>query len=747
MKKILYTLLICIVSGWLIAQNTLNVHRSGSIIFDETIFDVDSIKLSNNTTSAFYLKTQAVPRSFPLSGIDSITFSSETVVANSDIYITYNGTSVSVINPMSAQGVAIQTSGATVVVTSTAGVKSINYHLSGTTSNGSFTITSDKHFNVLLENANITATDRPAIYSVVDKTLSLVLVDGTTNTLADGTANTQKAALYSAGQILFSGNGTLSVLGAKKHAICSDDFVQLDGGTINVTSAVSDGIHADYFIMNNGKLSILNTVGDGIDGDTGFIEINGGEYTFNSSADDVKGLKCDSIITVNGGTLNLTASGLQSKGVKSGQNITVNNGNVTVKTSGATALVASGSGYDPSYPTAIKCDGAFTLNAGTLNLTCTGKGGKGISADGVITVNAGTIVAAMSGDGATYTNASGVVDSYNSTCLSSDANILLLGGTITLTNSGSGGKGISTNGALTIGSSTSGPTLGVTTSGSEFAVSSAYGAGPGGSSNTDYCSPKAVKADGALLIENGNVTVSSTDDGFKSETSFTMNNGNVTVSKSYEGVESKIITMNGGTLSVTASNDAINATMGTTSGGTESNDGSYFYMNGGTLMANATSGDAVDSNGNIVMNGGVLIANGPSSGVEEAFDFNGTFKMVGGLCVGGGSNSNMTKAMSTSSTQANMYITSSSQISSSTFLHITVGGVDMVTFKSKYGAYKFLFSNTGMTKGAAYQIYTGGSYSGGTSVGGVYTGGTYSGGTSKKAGTLSTSSTVTTISF
>ena len=357
-------------------------------------------------------------------------------------------------------------------------------------------------------------------------------------------------------------------------------------------------------------------------------------------------------------------------------------------------------------------------------------------------------MAAMSGDGATYTNASGVVDSYNSTCLSSDANIVLLGGTITLTNSGSGGKGISTNGALTIGSSTSGPTLGVTTSGSEFAVSSAYGAGPGGgSSNTDYCSPKAVKADGALLIENGNVTVSSTDDGFKSETSFTMNNGNVTVSKSYEGVESKIITMNGGTLSVTASNDAINATMGTTSGGTESNDGSYFYMNGGTLMANATSGDAIDSNGNIVMNGGVLIANGPSSGVEEAFDFNGTFKMVGGLCVGGGSNSNMTKAMSTSSTQANMYITSSSMISSSTFLHITVGGVDMVTFKPKYGGYKFLFSNTGMTKGAAYQIYTGGSYTGGTSVGGVYTGGTYSGGTSKKTGTLSTSSTVTTISF
>jgi hypothetical protein len=173
-------------------------------------------------------------------------------------------------------------------------------------------------------------------------------------------------------------------------------------------------------------------------------------------------------------------------------------------------------------------------------------------------------------------------------------------------------------------------------------------------------------------------------------------------------------------------------------------------MNGGTLITTTTNGDAIDSNGNLEMSGGTVIANGPSSGVEEAVDFNGTFKMTGGLFIGAGSNSNMTKAMSTTSTQANMYISSSALISSSTFLHIqNASGTDVLTFKPKTGGYKFLFSSGALTKGVSYSIYTGGSYSGGSSNSGLYTGGTYSnsGATLKKTVALSTTSTVNTISF
>ena len=50
----------------------------------------------------------------------------------------------------------------------------------------------------------------------------------------------------------------------------------LNSGNIAVSSAVADGIHCDWFIMNNGTLHITAS-GDGIDSDEGFVEINGGD--------------------------------------------------------------------------------------------------------------------------------------------------------------------------------------------------------------------------------------------------------------------------------------------------------------------------------------------------------------------------------------------------------------------------------------------------------------------------------------
>ena len=276
----------------------------------------------------------------------------------------------------------------------------------------------------------------------------------------------------------------------------------------------------------------------------------------------------------------------------------------------------------------------------------------------------------------------------------------------------------------------------------------------GGNITATSTSGHALKSDntdtgyGYVKIDGGTLTLASTSGkGIKAVNKYTQENGDITITKSFEGIESYSINVNGGTLNITSSNDGINATAGTVSGGTESNDGSNFNMTGGTLITSCTNGDAIDSNGNITISGGVIVANGPSSGVEEAVDFNGSLNMNGGVFIGAGSNSNMTKAMSASSTQPNMFITSSSMISSSTLINIRIGTDDVITFKPKYGGYKFLFSAPEMTKGASYTIYTGGNYSNGTNTGGYYTGGTYTEGTSKKSGTLSTSGTVNKISL
>ncbi|MDO9152177.1 MAG: hypothetical protein Q7U47_00425 [Paludibacter sp.] len=123
--------------------------------------------------------------------------------------------------------------------------------------------------------------------------------------------------------------------------------------------------------------------------------------------------------------------------------------------------------------------------------------------------------------------------------------------------------------------------------------------------------------------------------------------------------------------------------------------------------------------------------------------------MNGGIFVGAGSSSSMTKAMSTTSTQPNFYISSRALISSATMMTVTIGGTSVVSFIPKYGGYKFLISTPTMTKGAAYVVYTGGSYSGGTSTNNLFLGGTFSstGATTKKSGTLSATATVNTISF
>jgi hypothetical protein len=687
-----------------------------------------------------YLRMSSQLSEYAISEVDSISFG-----ANSNtISITYNGTSASVINPLAFEGVSVTVKGANVTVNSTSPNTDINFSLKGTASEGAFKIYSTFRFNLKLNGVNLTNSDGPAVNIQSNKKCSVTLESGTTNVLTDGftyvtSTEDQKSAFFSEGQLDFDGTGSLTVKSNSAHAICSDDYIHILGGTITVSGALKDGIHAnDYFKMSGGTLNI-NSQGDGVECESGYILISGGNITSVNNSADAKGLVCDSTLTISGGNIKLALGGAQSKGIKATQKVLINGGEILINIAGPVALVTSGSGFDPAYSSGIKGDADVEVSSCKITIISSGAGGKGISSTGNLIINSGIINVTTTGNGATFKNATGISDSYSAVCLNSDGNISILGGEITNSSTGSGGKCVKANGTITVGTTSSSPNLTLTTSGAKFAVS-----------GSDYNHPKTMVSDGTITIKNGTIKISSADDGIHSETSIIFDGGTTTISKSYEGVESMYIYMNGGILDLIASNDGVNTTKGTTSGGTESNDGSCLYVTGGTLIASATNGDAIDSNGNLEISGGIVIANGPLSGVEEAVDFNGTFKMTGGLFIGAGSSSNMTKAMSTTSTQANLYISSSAVISSTTFLHIqNASGTDILTFKPKNGGYKFLFSSSALAKGAAYSIYTGGSYTGGSSNNGLFTGGTYSnsGATLKKTVTLSSSSTVNTISL
>lgn len=731
------------------AQSTIVAHNSGNTLYASTTPVIDSIKF-DTSDARFHLNGNTASLNLPKSIVDSLTFSTAAVNLTK-IYIIYKGSeNATIINPYSAQGVNITATGGTVNVVSTATINNLEYNLLGTSTTGSLTMSSALPANFVMNNLNITNISGPAIHITGGQPHTFTLQAGTVNSLTDGSSSTKNGTLQTDGKIIFNGTGTLNIKGIKKHGISTSSGIEVQNGTLKVISAASDGFHSEGYTMSNGTVNITAT-GDAVDAGDAAVSISGGTITATLASADTKAIKTGtSTIAISGGTMNLTLTGAQSKAISAKGNITFDGGNITASLSGAAVLTASGSGYDPSYSTAIKTDAGVIINGGAFNLSLasTANGGKGISAGQNITINNGNITITNAGNGATYTNTTGTLDSYSASAITTDGNLLINAGSVTTISSGSGGKGLKADGTVTIGSTSGIPVLNIKTTGARFLVS-----------GTDYSHPKTLVAAGAITINNGNNTFNSTDDGIHSDASVTINGGTNTISAISatsgvgEGVEAPIITLAGGLNNITASNDGINATYGTVAGGTESNDNSHLYITGGIHIV--AGSDAIDSNGNITVSGGTTIVNGPTSQPEEGIDYNGTFLMNGGLLISAGSNSNMTKAMSTASTQVGMYLKSSAQLAATSMLHIeNTAGTEMVTFKPKNGVYYFHFSSPNLNKNVTYKVYfggsyNGGSYTGGTSGWGLYTGGTYSssGGTLKSTFTSSATNTVNTVSF
>lgn len=470
--------------GILSAQEQRVIFYNGANpIYNQLMENIDSVCFINNV-SIVHNNLEENNFQFPVIGIDSIVFTTSMPAVDTGeiIYITYNGNSVSVVNPWANRGVTVVDNGADVTVNSVANTQDIIYCVSGTTADGSLVINSDRRLNMILRGANITNPTGAAIKLNDDVKISITL-EGNSSLTDGGDATTHKAALDCEGQIVFSGNGLLTATGTVKHAIFGNDYIRILSGNFQIPSAVTDGFHADYFQMYTGSIDIDNAK-TGIDGNHGFIEIGGGTIDINVSAADGKGMKCDSTVLINGGDITLTLSGAQSKGIKSGQHITLNGGTTTINGSGATIVTDN----DPSHCTGLKSDGDVTVNAGNLAVTMSAAaaGGKGINADGSVFFNGGTVNLSVAGNGGTYTNASNQSDSYTASCVKSNGNIEVNSSTgnthITLSVSGTEGRGFSADNAVSI----NGGEVEATLTGN---------------------ASKGIKADVAMLIAGGTLTI------------------------------------------------------------------------------------------------------------------------------------------------------------------------------------------------------------------------------------------------
>lgn len=709
MKKLFSILLASVLVGlvsFMFAQDYLRIHKSDGTQDVVDVSVIDNITFSADGATMHLNKLDGSVVDYATNTVDSLSFLQ---VTSTEVSVIYDGNTVTVVNPFETKGVTVTVNGADVVVNSTLTDESLVCRLSGNTTDGSFKIYSSSLFNLYLDGVSITNGDGPAINSQSDVECIVNLVNGTANTLTDGatyatSTEDQKGTFFSEGEIILVGSGSLTVQGNNNHAVCSDTAVEISDGTLIVSGATNDAIHTVYYYQGGGSVTLSSTA-DGIDADE-TVEVSGGMLKVNAPSHDVKGVKAGTDIKITSGTIDVTVTGNQSKGFKSGQATTISGGTITFTTSGGVVLEADGSGYDPSYCTAIKADTDVTISGGKVTIISTGVAGKGISPDGSFTMTGGELGITLSGGGSTYTDPDGVLDSYSATGISPDGNCYLYGGTITVSSSGAAGKCISVDGDLIIGESVSstGPTINASTTGDQFYVS-------GSGNNTDYANAKAIKSDANVTVNSGTIVITTTKEGG-------------------EGLESKaVMTINGGNLDIQTYDDCINAS-------------SSVVITGGRIYCYASNNDAIDSNGTISISGGLIVASGagaPEAGIDCD---NNQFTITGGTIIGiGGATSSPTASVSTQRSVVYKGTASNGQL----VAVLNSSGQPVLVYKipRAYSNVVLLFSNPSLANGS-YTLYKGGTITGATDeFNGWYEGGTYSGGT--QATTFTINGIVTTV--
>ncbi|MBR5131262.1 MAG: carbohydrate-binding domain-containing protein [Alistipes sp.] len=202
-------------------------------------------------------------------------------------------------------------------------------------------------------------------------------------------------------------------------------------------------------------------------------------------------------------------------------------------------------------------------------------------------------------------------------------------------------------------------------------------------SNSITSSPKGIRVDGAIVINDGVINIEVTG---KSEGS--------------EGMESKsTIAFNGGETMVNSYDDGINAK-------------SDITIKGGKIYTYGTNNDGMDSNGSITMEGGLVIGVGstsPETGVDV--DVSSKWKINGGTMIGFGGS--MMASPSTASAQCMLVYNGLSTTAGQVVTLLDSSDNVIVSFEyplTRTGA-TLLLSCPEIVKNSTYKVWQGGTIS------------------------------------
>jgi uncharacterized protein YjdB len=314
------------------------------------------------------------------------------------------------------------------------GSEFVAYKLTGSTSNGFFKLYSSKKQAIWLSGVSITNSSGAAINNQSGKR-TFVYVDGS-NSLGDGSSASyssgsedMKGVLFSEGQLLFSGNGSLTVNAnnsKSKNGIVSDDYVRFMSSpsiTVNCGQSAGNGVKVnDYVKINSGTLNISTKAAmrKGITSDN-YVLVEGGTTTitvsggvaYDSEDGEYKGsagIKADNYFGMKGGRLTITNSGAGGKGINAGDydfnsshtlsDSYISGGTLTVKTTGSESNDVSAKGIKIGWATKsgsgmseIITGYAGNLKISNGNVSVTSSGAEALEVKANLTISGGRVYA------------------------------------------------------------------------------------------------------------------------------------------------------------------------------------------------------------------------------------------------------------------------------------------------------------------------------------------------------------------
>ncbi len=504
-------------------------------------------------------------KAFTISEITDMTID-DTEVEDSTVYVAYDGTSASVyVAGNVAQYLTIEDSCAHISIAQSDDLaKEITYTLSGTSTDGEFYMSGSYKATVAFD--NLTLTNAKPVYSGAavhiqnGKRIKVKPLNDTTNTLEDASSGDQKGCLYVKGHAEIAQAGTLNITANKKHGIKTGEYLTLKNATINIESAASDGINCtQYFYMKSGSISINNSGDDGIQCDIDDTDTGSTGETDDHEDED------SGNVYLEGGTVSIVCDSTAAKGIKAEGDLNIKDGTIEVTTTGdgewddddAETKAASG----------LSADGDINISGGTTTLTATGSGGKGMKCDEVLTITGGTTTVETSGglyynNGTTEnTNYTGSTDNVSSDYYSSPKGVKA--GVKTETTS-SGRTTYTYSGGIVI----NGGSISVSTSGTNA---------------------EGIESKNTLYITDGTVTVDAYDDGINSAQEMYLQGGTVTVTASNnDGIDSNAnMYISGGTVIACGASGA--------ECGLDVAEGCSLYITGGNVLAVGGSNNGVSS--------------------------------------------------------------------------------------------------------------------------------------------------------